>query len=75
MELEQEQDSLQTITEIDPLNVAEILGNVGGFWGETRRSDKVNSTGLREMPPIVFILPVVRMSFVRLHRRLRMLER
>eukprot|EP00904_Undaria_pinnatifida_P008146 jgi/Undpi1/4461/HiC_scaffold_17.g07815.m1 len=32
MEIQQEPDSLQVITEIDPLEWAEILGNVGGFW-------------------------------------------
>lgn len=35
MQLEQEPDSLQIITEIDPLEVLEILGSVGGFWGES----------------------------------------
>eukprot|EP00904_Undaria_pinnatifida_P010891 jgi/Undpi1/6932/HiC_scaffold_21.g09406.m1 len=32
MEIQQEPNSLQIITEIDPLDVAEMLGNVGGFW-------------------------------------------
>ncbi|CAM9518546.1 unnamed protein product [Laminaria digitata] len=32
MEIQQEPDSLQIITEIDPLDIAEMLGNVGGFW-------------------------------------------
>eukprot|EP00904_Undaria_pinnatifida_P008136 jgi/Undpi1/4452/HiC_scaffold_17.g07806.m1 len=32
MEIEQEQDSLKVITEINPLDVAEMLGNIGGFW-------------------------------------------
>ncbi|CAN0053200.1 unnamed protein product, partial [Ascophyllum nodosum] len=32
MQLQQESDSLVEITEIDPLDVAEILGQVGGFW-------------------------------------------
>lgn len=31
-ELQQESDSMVIITEIDPLDVAEILGQVGGFW-------------------------------------------
>ena len=30
----QEFNSLETVTEVDPMNVAEIFGNVGGFWGE-----------------------------------------
>ena len=34
MEIQQEPNSLQIITEIDPLDIAEMLGNVGGFWGE-----------------------------------------
>lgn len=34
MEVAQVTDSLEEITEIDPLNIAEILGNIGGFWGE-----------------------------------------
>ena len=32
MELQQEPNSLVLVTEIDPLNMAEILGQVGGFW-------------------------------------------
>ncbi|CAM9398118.1 unnamed protein product [Ascophyllum nodosum] len=32
MELQQESDSLAVITEIDPFDVAEILGEIGGFW-------------------------------------------
>lgn len=34
MEIAQLTDSLETITEIDPLEVAEIFGNIGGFWGK-----------------------------------------
>ncbi|CAN0086768.1 unnamed protein product, partial [Ectocarpus sp. 12 AP-2014] len=30
----QETNSLLTITEIDPLDFAELFGTVGGFWGE-----------------------------------------
>ena len=33
MEIQQEPSSLEIITEVDPLNVAELLGNIGGFWG------------------------------------------
>ena len=36
MEIAQQENSLEEITEIDPLQIAEILGNVGGFWGESR---------------------------------------
>lgn len=36
MELAQEENSLEEITEIDPLKIAEIFGNVGGFWGESK---------------------------------------
>ncbi|CAM9308303.1 unnamed protein product, partial [Laminaria digitata] len=32
MEIAQEENSLEEITEIDPLKIAEIFGNVGGFW-------------------------------------------
>lgn len=67
MILMQDQSSHQRVTEIDPVNVAEILASVGGFWGERRRSGKnVNSTGLREMPPSVFIPPVMMIYFARL---------
>lgn len=34
MEIAQLTDSLEEITEIEPLEIAEIFGNVGGFWGE-----------------------------------------
>ena len=32
MQLQQESDSLILVTEINPLDIAEILGQVGGFW-------------------------------------------
>ena len=32
MELQQEVNSLAVITEIDPFDIAEILGEIGGFW-------------------------------------------
>ena len=32
MQLQQESDSLAVITEIDPFDLAEILGEIGGFW-------------------------------------------
>ena len=31
--MQQEPDSWEIITEIDPLNVGEIIGSIGGFWG------------------------------------------
>lgn len=34
MEIQQEPNSLEIVTEIDPLDVAEMLGNIGGFWGK-----------------------------------------
>lgn len=37
MEIAQATGSLETITEIDPLEIAEIFGNIGGFWGEFQR--------------------------------------
>ncbi|CAN0425850.1 unnamed protein product, partial [Ectocarpus sp. 12 AP-2014] len=32
MELKQQFDSWEIITEADPFEFAEILGNIGGFW-------------------------------------------
>lgn len=40
MEVAQVTNSLEEITEISPLEIAEILGNVGGFWGESREKRK-----------------------------------
>lgn len=37
MEIQQEPSSFEIITEIDPLDVAELLGNIGGFWGMTTK--------------------------------------
>ncbi|CAN0586507.1 unnamed protein product, partial [Ectocarpus sp. 12 AP-2014] len=34
MELKQQFDSWEIITEADPFEFAEILGNIGGFWGK-----------------------------------------
>jgi len=33
VQIEQETNSLEIVTEIDPLDVGEILGSIGGFWG------------------------------------------
>ena len=33
VQMQQEPDSWEIVTEIDPLNVGEILGSIGGFWG------------------------------------------
>ena len=33
--MKQDQNSWEIITEIDPLNVGEMLGSIGGFWGES----------------------------------------
>jgi len=30
----QQTNSFETVKEIDPLDIAEIFGNIGGFWGE-----------------------------------------
>lgn len=38
MQLEQEPDSLQNIFEIDPLEIPELLGSIGGFWGKSETS-------------------------------------
>lgn len=32
LELQQESNSMTVITEIDPLDLAEIFGEIGGFW-------------------------------------------
>ena len=37
LEVAQEINSLEVITEIDPLEIAEIFGEVGGAWGEQNR--------------------------------------
>jgi len=34
LNIKQGPNSLETLTEIDPVSIAEFLGNVGGFWGE-----------------------------------------
>lgn len=34
LEVAQLTDSLEEISEIDPLELAELFGNIGGFWGE-----------------------------------------
>lgn len=35
MEIAQLVDSSEVIRQMNPLEIAEILGNIGGFWGET----------------------------------------
>lgn len=35
MEVAQLTNSLEEIKEVDPVQIAEIFGNVGGFWGES----------------------------------------
>eukprot|EP00904_Undaria_pinnatifida_P000566 jgi/Undpi1/1050/HiC_scaffold_10.g04513.m1 len=42
MEVAQVTNSLEEITEIDPLEIAEIFGNIGGFWGESRETEEQN---------------------------------
>lgn len=37
LQIQQEPNSYETITEIDPFDLAEMFGNVGGFWGEGAR--------------------------------------
>ena len=32
-QLQHEPNSFQIVTEIDPFDLAEMLGNIGGFWG------------------------------------------
>lgn len=34
LKIKQAPTSLEVITEINPLALAELFGNVGGFWGE-----------------------------------------
>ena len=40
VQMQQEPDSWEIVTEIDPLNVGEILGSIGGFWGGFHRSSR-----------------------------------
>lgn len=35
IQLQQEPNSYEIVTEIDPFDVAEMLGNIGGFWGKS----------------------------------------
>lgn len=61
VQIQQEPDSWEIVTEIDPLNVGEILGSIGGFWGrfsddpndqERRRSViLITCNALRVRPP------------------------
>ena len=37
LQIQQEPNSYETIIENDPLDLAELFGNVGGFWGEDGR--------------------------------------
>ena len=45
LQIQQEPSSYETITEIDPFDLAEMFGNVGGFWGE--RGSAVAACGTR----------------------------
>lgn len=40
MEIAQVTNSLEEIKEIDPLEIAEIFGNIGGFWGESTEMER-----------------------------------
>lgn len=39
LQMKQQFDSWEIITEADPFEVAEMFGNIGGFWGELRKSE------------------------------------
>lgn len=39
MNIHQEANSYETVTEVDPMDIAEIFGNVGGFWGKSERDE------------------------------------
>ena len=34
IQVQQEPNSFKVVTEIDPFDIAEMLGNIGGFWGK-----------------------------------------
>ena len=34
LQIKQQFDSWEIITEADPYEIAELFGNIGGFWGE-----------------------------------------
>lgn len=36
LEIKQKFDSWEIITEASPFEIAEMFGNIGGFWGELR---------------------------------------
>ena len=48
--MQQEPDSWEIVTEIDPLNVGEILGSIGGFWGGFHRGPTFESVIFCVMP-------------------------
>ena len=41
--MQQEPDSWEIVTEIDPLNVGEMLGSIGGFWGGFTATHRVKN--------------------------------
>ena len=41
--MQQEPDSWEIVTEIDPLNVGEMLGSIGGFWGGFTSTHRVEN--------------------------------
>eukprot|EP00904_Undaria_pinnatifida_P008151 jgi/Undpi1/4466/HiC_scaffold_17.g07820.m1 len=43
VQMQQEPDSWEVLTEIDPLNVGEILGSIGGFWGRFAVTSRVEN--------------------------------
>ena len=42
LQIQQEPNSYENIIEIDPLDLAEMFGNVGGFWGELARGGTID---------------------------------
>ena len=43
VQMQQEPDSWEIVTEIDPLNVGEMLGSIGGFWGGFTATHRVEN--------------------------------
>lgn len=63
IQLQQEPNSFQIITEINPFDIAEMLGNIGGFWGKLtfpylRRSRSLSLLQIRLYKRIYSMRPI-----------------
>lgn len=50
LNIKQGPNSLETLTQIDPVSIAEFLGNVGGFWGELTTPRTRMHFGRKDLP-------------------------